>query len=161
MVCCLQVEPRSGEWIHCFNLLVLLACNALRFMGAQLRLRLIAYAPQCAHIWARDRSSPTNAKTMQRANSTRTMPPILYFVASVHFTVVHWPLVHCNLRNTILYQFSIIQVLPQTTNACVKGHLEPTGADLFFLCQDSLSNKENNKTIKCPFVQDSPCLKFY
>ena len=34
-------------------------------------------------------------------------------------------------------------------------------ADLFFLGQDSLSNKENNKTIKRTFVQDSPCFKNY
>ena len=34
-------------------------------------------------------------------------------------------------------------------------------ADLFFLGQDSLSNKENNKTIKCMLVQDSPCFKYY
>ena len=32
---------------------------------------------------------------------------------------------------------------------------------MFFLGQDSLSNKQNNKTIKQPFVQDSPCFKFY
>ena len=31
----------------------------------------------------------------------------------------------------------------------------------FFLGQDSLSNKENNKTIKRTFVQDSPCFKYY
>ena len=57
-VCYLQVEPRSGEWIHCFNSPVILACNALRLMGAQLRLRLTLYTLQCAHIWARDRGSP-------------------------------------------------------------------------------------------------------
>ena len=34
-------------------------------------------------------------------------------------------------------------------------------ADLFFLGQDSLSNKENNKTIKRTFVQDSPCFKYH
>ena len=27
-------------------------------MGAQLRLNLTSYAPQCVHIWARDRGSP-------------------------------------------------------------------------------------------------------
>ena len=32
---------------------------------------------------------------------------------------------------------------------------------VFFLDQDSLSNKENNKTIKRTFVQDSPCFKNY
>ena len=31
----------------------------------------------------------------------------------------------------------------------------------FFLGQDSLSNKENNKTTKQTFVQDSPCFKYY
>ena len=32
---------------------------------------------------------------------------------------------------------------------------------LFFLGQDSLSNKENNKTMKRTFFQDSPCFKYY
>ena len=53
----LRVEPRSGEWIHCFNLPVLYACNALRLMDAQVRLRLIAYPPHCAYILARDLQS--------------------------------------------------------------------------------------------------------
>ena len=34
-------------------------------MGAQLRLRVTGYAPQCAHIWAQDRGSPH--ETVQRA----------------------------------------------------------------------------------------------
>ena len=33
-------------------------------------------------------------------------------------------------------------------------------ADLLILGQDSLSNKQNNKTIKLTFVQDSPSLDF-
>ena len=32
-------------------------------------------------------------------------------------------------------------------------------ADLFFPGQDSLSNKENNKTTEHTSVQDSPCFK--
>ena len=34
-------------------------------------------------------------------------------------------------------------------------------ADLFFLGQDSLSNKENSKQIKGPSIQDSPYFKYY
>ena len=45
-------RARSGEWIHCFNLPV------TETEGAQLRLCLTAYSPQCAHIWARDQGSP-------------------------------------------------------------------------------------------------------
>ena len=68
MVCYLQAEPRSGEWIQCFNSPVPLTCNALRLMGAQLRLCLTAYAPQCVHIWAQDQGSPHKWQTLQRAN---------------------------------------------------------------------------------------------
>ena len=39
-VCYLQVKPLSGKWIQCFNLPVPLACNELRLIGSQLRLRL-------------------------------------------------------------------------------------------------------------------------
>ena len=50
--------------IHCFNLPIPLACNALSLMGAQLRLRLTAYALQCAHVWAREiEALPANGKT--------------------------------------------------------------------------------------------------
>ena len=38
---------------------------------------------------------------------------------------------------------------------------EDSPADLLFLGQDSLSKKGNNKIIKRPCVQDSPCFKFY
>ena len=47
-----------------------LACNALRLMGAQLRPRLIACAPQCVHIWASDRGFPR--KLRNRAKSEYT-----------------------------------------------------------------------------------------
>ena len=64
MVCYLRMEPRSGEWSHCFkfNSPVPLACNALTLMGAQLRLRLTVYAPQCAHLGSKSRLSPQMGK---------------------------------------------------------------------------------------------------
>ena len=71
-VCYLRAEPRSGEWIRCFNSPVPVARNALRLMGAQLRLCLTAYAPRCAHVWAQDRgleAIPANEETVQRANT--------------------------------------------------------------------------------------------
>ena len=54
----LRVKPRSGEWIHCFNLLIPFAYNASRLTGTQLGLRLTAYVPQCTHIWTQDGGSP-------------------------------------------------------------------------------------------------------
>ena len=44
-----------------------------------------------------------------------------------------------------------------TTTEIKLGEDSPS---FFFLGLDSLSNKENNKTIKRTFVQDSPCLKY-
>ena len=38
---------------------------------------------------------------------------------------------------------------------------EDSSSWFVFLGQDSLSNKENNKTMKRTFVQDSPCFKYY
>ena len=38
---------------------------------------------------------------------------------------------------------------------------EDSSSWFVFLGQDSLSKKENNKTIKRTFVQDSPCFKYY
>ena len=43
-------------------------------MGAQLRLRITAYAPQCAPIWAQDQGSPANGEAMQRANTHQDSP---------------------------------------------------------------------------------------
>ena len=41
----IKALPENGETVQRANLPVPLACNALRLMGAQLRLRLTAYAP--------------------------------------------------------------------------------------------------------------------
>ena len=59
--------------------------------------------------------------------------------------------------------------LPFFYNNCVKIHCCENQvrwrfihqADLFFLGQDSLINKQDNKTIEHPFIQDSLSLKFY
>ena len=62
----LWVEPWSGEWIHCFNSPVLVACNALKLMGANLRLQ--ACATMCKYLGSRSRLSLQMAKPGKRAN---------------------------------------------------------------------------------------------
>ena len=100
-VCYLQVELRSGEWVHYFNLPVPFVFNALRLMSAQLRLPLTAYAPQYAHIWAKNWGSPhkwwNRAKSKYRALG---MYPALYvfatyFVCSHYFRDVFYSICLC------------------------------------------------------------------
>ena len=61
-ICYLRVEPRSREWIHCFNSPVPLACNTLRLMGALKAVSNSICATMCTYVGSKSRVSPQMAK---------------------------------------------------------------------------------------------------
>ena len=79
MVCYLQVELQSGEWIYCLEseFTRLVHSHVMRWdLWAHNWgwMCLIAYAPRCAHIWARDQDSPHNRCVVSHGNPEKMFP---------------------------------------------------------------------------------------